>query len=179
MTPAPVLRLVTATETRESEQLLLRPFLAMAEAATEVPAVARYGCRRKPLPKTTRSVRALGSGETFDLFVDRLLRPRTFGECSQDPGPCPWLLCRHHLAVDVGPRGALKLAFPGKEVDELAETCSLRVADRGELTTEEVARLLGVTPERISQISMAAERKYALGVSKLRVFNDLVNGEWR
>jgi hypothetical protein len=179
MTPVPVLRLVSAAERHESEQLLLRPFFAMSEAATEAPAVVKYGCRRKPIPRTTRRTRGHGSGETFDLFVDRVLRPRTFGECSKDPGPCPWLLCRHHLAVDVGPRGALKVAFPGRDVDELAETCSLRAADRGAMTTEEIARLLNVTPERISQISMAAERKYALGVGKLRVYQDLVEGEWR
>jgi hypothetical protein len=178
MTPAPVLRLVAATDIAEAEQLLLRPFFAVAEAATEAPAVVKYGCRRRPAQKTHRT-RAHGSGETLNLFVDILLRPRTYGECSRESGPCPWLLCRHHLAVDVGPRGALKVAFGAKEMDQIPETCSLRVAERGPLTTEEIARLLNVTPERISQISMAAERKYAVGVGKLRVFQDLVEGEWR
>ena len=159
----------------EPTQLLLRPVIRFVEVAIKAPLCVRVACRRRP---AARAHRAAHLSETFDLF-NRVLRPRTFGECSKEPGPCPWLLCRHHLAVDVGPRGALKIAFPGKEVDELEETCSLRVAAQGELTEDRIAQLLGVTPERISQISMAAQRKYEAGIRKLRVFNDLVEGEWR
>jgi hypothetical protein len=176
---APILALVPIDARREPEQLLLRPFWAMTEAATRCPAAARYWCRNPAARNEWHPPLAWREGGVvLDLF-DRIARPRTFGECSRDPGPCPWVTCRHHLAIDVGPRGALKIAFPGKEVDELAETCSLRVSGRGDHTEEEIARLLGVSSERISQISMAAQRKYEAGIRKLRVFEDLTEGEWR
>jgi hypothetical protein len=44
--------------------------------------------------------------------------------------PCPFVGCEHHLYLDVED-GHLRYMFPDREVDQLAETCSLDVAMRG------------------------------------------------
>ena len=54
----------------------------------------------------------------------------TRAECAEGPRPCPYVSCKHHLYLDVNPEtGSIKLNFPDLEVDEMAETCSLDVAD--------------------------------------------------
>ena len=71
------------------------------------------------------------------------------------PRPCPFVSCAHHLYLDVNPdSGAIKLNFPHLEVWEMAETCSLDVADRGGITLEEVGAILNLTRERIRQVEV-------------------------
>ena len=71
------------------------------------------------------------------------------------PRPCPFVSCAHHLYLDVNPEtGAIKLNFPHLEVWEMAETCSLDVADRGGITLEEVGAMLNLTRERIRQVEV-------------------------
>lgn len=79
-------------------------------------------------------------------------RPRTRGDCIDGPRPCPFVSCVHHLYLDVSPAGSIKLNFPAREVDELTETCSLDVADRGGVTLEQVGALINITRERARQI---------------------------
>lgn len=102
-------------------------------------------------------------------------RPRTRGDCARGERPCPWLGCRHHLAVDVTSSGSivrdgvshLPLKAGSLVAEEFAEeasdalcsmqdTCSLDVADRGDATLHEVGELLGVTRERVRQIESMA-----------------------
>lgn len=85
-------------------------------------------------------------------------RPRTRGDCTGSGAarPCPFVSCSHHLYLDVNPEtGAIKLNFPHLEVWEMAETCSLDVADRGGVTLEEVGAILNLTRERVRQIEVA------------------------
>ncbi len=91
-----------------------------------------------------------------------VLRPLTRGDCDEDPGrPCPWVGCSHHLYLDVNPEtGAITFNFPHLEVWEMAETCSLDVADRGGITLEEVGKFTNRTRERVRQIQ---ERALAQG----------------
>lgn len=79
-------------------------------------------------------------------------RPRTRAECPA--GPCPWVSCVHHLYLDVSDdNGAIKINHPDREVWELAETCALDVADRGEgVTLEEVGEIMNLTRERVRQL---------------------------
>jgi hypothetical protein len=71
------------------------------------------------------------------------------------PRPCPFVSCEHHLYLDVNPdSGAIKLNFPHLEVWEMAETCSLDVADRGGITLEDVGAILNLTRERIRQVEV-------------------------
>lgn len=83
-------------------------------------------------------------------------RPKTRGDCFRMPRPCPWVSCRHHLYLDIDGKGNLKINHPGKELEELAETCALDAAGKTSRTLEEVAVLLSVTRERVRQIEQAA-----------------------
>lgn len=101
-------------------------------------------------------------------------RPRTFGEC-QARGlgtatqPCPYLSCAYHTACDVDERvGSIHFNAPWQAdpadgvpdlapaLERMAATCTLRVAEEGEQTLDEIAQTLGVTLERIRQIEVRA-----------------------
>jgi len=90
-------------------------------------------------------------------YPDDVDRPKTRGECENGERPCPFVSCKWHLYLDVNPlTGALKLNFPTLEVDELAATCALDVADRGGAILDHVGDLLNVTRERIRQVELQA-----------------------
>ena len=89
------------------------------------------------------------------VYPEDVERPHSREECAQMPRPCPFVSCAHHLYLDVNPEsGAIKLNFPHLEVWEMAETCSLDVADRGGITLEEVGAILNLTRERIRQVEV-------------------------
>jgi hypothetical protein len=98
--------------------------------------------------------------EQFVEYPTDAERPRCRGECIDAPRPCPWVSCKHNLYLDVNrATGSIKLNFPDIELEELAETCALDVADRGGATLEEVADGLNLTRERVRQIEMMAFEK--------------------
>lgn len=105
-----------------------------------------------------------------ELRVGRMLyppvdipRPQTRAECSEEARPCPWVACKYHLYLDVNPdTGSIKINFPDLEPWELAETCSLDVADRSGITLEEVGEIMNLTRERIRQVEVR-------GLLKLRM----------
>jgi hypothetical protein len=113
---------------------------------------------RKQLARDERDLRRAGAYRN---------RPRVYGDCEDTAGPCPWVRCRFNLFLEVDElTGAIKLNFPDKEIDQLAETCALRVVDqRGALSLEEVGKLVNLTQERVSQIeeSGLAKQKRGLG----------------
>ena len=93
-------------------------------------------------------------------------RPRTRGECAGGVRPCPWVSCRHHLAIEVTSAGAIKVNFPHMDTWDMRETCALDVADAGEHTLDEVGDLLNITRERARQLeSMALLEVQAKGVT--------------
>lgn len=85
-------------------------------------------------------------------------RPLTRGDCIDAPRPCPYVSCKHHLFLDVTQAGTVHFNHPGLEPDELEETCSLDVADRGGMVLESVGRLMQLTRERIRQIEVSGLR---------------------
>ena len=88
-------------------------------------------------------------------YPEDIERPATRLDCQSMSRPCPFVSCEHHLYLDVNPEsGAIKLNFPHLEVWEMAETCSLDVADRGGITLEEVGAILNLTRERIRQVEV-------------------------
>ncbi len=100
--------------------------------------------------------------------------PRTRGDCKDGPRPCPWVDCRHHLALDQ----ALAKAGNGQHELSLEHSCALDVADlaeqRGGLTLDEVGTILGVTRMRVLQIetlalTSARRAAMAMGVDLDRV----------
>ncbi len=102
---------------------------------------------------------------------ERYDRPRLRADCL--PGgvnemrPCPFVSCKHHLALDVTEKGSIKLSFPGADLasvdfDAMPHTCSLDVADEGEHTLDDVGAALRITRERTRQvIAMAAAKMMA------------------
>ncbi len=96
-------------------------------------------------------------------YPEDVERPKSRAECLDMPRPCPFVSCSHHLYLDVNPEsGAIKLNFPHLDVWEMAETCSLDVADRGGVTLEEVGAILNLTRERIRQLEVR-------GIDKIKV----------
>lgn len=110
--------------------------------------------RRLPVIRTT-SIRRLSRAELERgrvEYPEQFDRPRTRGECENSPRPCPFVGCRYHLYLDVNPRsGSIKINHL-IELEEMADTCALDVASRGEHTLEQVAEHMDLTRERIRQI---------------------------
>lgn len=89
------------------------------------------------------------------------VRPRVRSDCQlggpNAVRPCPWISCRHHLSVDVHEStGNVAETFPGQELRDMPDTCSLDAADRGGMTLEDVGARLNVTRERARQIEVLA-----------------------
>ena len=107
--------------------------------------------------RLTRDEKRLSELLVYPTDVER---PMTRDECKSMTRPCPFVSCSHHLYLDVNPEsGAIKLNFPHLEVWEMAETCSLDVADRGGITLEEVGAILNLTRERIRQVEVRGLHK--------------------
>ncbi len=103
-------------------------------------------------------------------------RPRTRGDCAAGERPCPWVSCRHHLAIEVTTKGNVRVdkrfaAHLEGSGPAPAETCALDVADRGGGTLEIVGGLFGFTRERVRQIEGIALRK-ARPVVQEKAFGD-------
>jgi len=83
------------------------------------------------------------------------VRPKSRAECVNGIRPCPFVSCRHHLYLDVNPKnGNIKVNFPDLEVEEMAHSCSLDIADQGGMTLEQTATTLNITRERIRQVEV-------------------------
>jgi len=111
---------------------------------------------RKELLRDRR--RAIRSGMDLPLLLTEEddMRPKTRADCIDAPRPCPYASCRYHLLLDVKPKtGSLVLNFPGKDVDEIPETCALDVAAEDGVTLERVGELTNMTRERVRQIEQA------------------------
>lgn len=89
------------------------------------------------------------------------VRPKSRADCELGERPCVFVACRYNLFLDVTAAGSITLNFPGQDLDELAETCALDVAERDRVTLEEVGSLMNVTRERIRQIETQALTRIA------------------
>ena len=124
------------------------------EVSRKVRQKRRTRARSKTIAPKRLTKEELRLGAMLPLFEDPE-RPAARGECKEGERPCPYVSCKHHLYLDVNPEtGSIKLNFPDLEVWEMAETCSLDVADRGGITLEEVGEILNLTRERIRQVEV-------------------------
>jgi hypothetical protein len=112
-------------------------------------------------PARSRDPRRFSSAEVEEgerWPTPDIARPRTRGECECGPRPCPWLGCRYHLGLDMHACGfAFKLQTTPPW--ELPATCALDVASIGGISTEDTARFLGITRQRVHQIEQGAMAK--------------------
>jgi len=148
------------------------------DATIELPPISndvRRSRRKREVRARTVSVARMTKRE---LELGRLLypadenddveRPKTRADCKDGQRPCPFVSCKHHLYLDVSARtGAIKLNFPDLEVEQLAESCSLDVADRQGATLEEVGTIMNLTRERIRQVEVK-------GLAKLQAAKEMV-----
>lgn len=122
--------------------------------------IHRIGTRRPRLIRSkTLDLRYGPKEATVVELYPEANRPKTRGDCEHGERPCPWMGCRHHLALDVKPNGNLRITWPDLGIDELEESCALDVAEQGPLLLEEIAPLLNVTRERVRQEEASAIRK--------------------
>jgi len=84
-------------------------------------------------------VKWIGMTETLNLYE------ATDGPCMARVEPCTRTMCRYHIHSD-----ARKLQIT-KSV-EIETTCSLKLANRGGMTLEEIGSIMGLTRERVRQI---------------------------
>lgn len=91
-------------------------------------------------------------------YPEGVQRPHTRGDCELPHGvrPCPWVSCRHHLALDVTPFGSVRI--DRRALEDMPETCALDAA-RHEHTLEEIGDITGLSRERVRQIEQAALAK--------------------
>lgn len=100
---------------------------------------------------------------TWDELEDLDLEPRPLYRADCPEGPCPYVSCKHHLYIEVNPiTGSVQFPFGTLDIDEIPETCSLRAAEQGPLTLDEVGKLTSRTKERIRQIEIQAAIKVRL-----------------
>lgn len=156
--PAPVLAVVPppVDEPTPVEEIDDEPGQAAVERVRSRLTVVDGRVRSKTIAPGRLSRAERIAGDDLDYPAD-IERPRTRGDCEQTARPCPWASCSHHLYLDANPEtGAIKLNFPHLEVWELAESCSLDVADRGGVTLEQVGAIINLTRERIRQVEVRA-----------------------
>jgi len=132
---------------------------------SELPAAGRRSRRKRQVRARTVAIKQMRKDELrlgAQLFPPQPhWRPQTHGECRGLERPCPFVGCKHHLYLDVSPRGGIKFNFPDLEVWQLEETCALDVAERpGGVTLEEVGAIMNLTRERIRQLE-------AIGLKRL------------
>lgn len=142
---------------------------AAQEAEPEVrdPRWSRAMARQRGIPsKKTLAVRritqvelAAGRAELAILGADQPYeRPRTRGDCSSVPRPCPFVACKYSLYLDVSETGSIVLNFPHLEPGEMPadRSCALDLAERGGMTLEDIAIATNLTRERIRQVELRA-----------------------
>lgn len=92
--------------------------------------------------------RALATGEPVAPRLAR--KPDTRAGCADVPRPCPFLSCRHHLALEVSPHGNLSAPIEVWSEGLLrGPSCALDVAEDGEHSRDEIALLLRVSKETV------------------------------
>jgi len=127
------------------------------------PSRRRTGTRGETIAISRWSVRELRAGVAEYPVAETASydRPRVRLDClpggCNEARPCPWVSCRHHLALGVDEHnGNIKLNFPDVDIECMNETCALDVADRGGETLDGVGERLNLTRERVRQLELEA-----------------------
>lgn len=106
--------------------------------------------RAKPVATISVNVGELPTLDAYDRAMLDADRPKTRGDCVDGPRPCPWVGCKHHNYLEVSPRnGTIRVNVPALE--DMADSCSLDVADEGPQILSRIGDIFRVTRERIRQ----------------------------
>lgn len=145
----------------------ISPEAASTDDGEGDPRWSRAAARRRGIPpKKTLAVRritqlelAAGRAELQALGADEpYWRPKTRGDCSRVPRPCPYVACSKNLYLDVSETGSIILNFPHLEPSQMPaeRSCALDLAERGPMTLEDIAVVTNLTRERIRQVELKA-----------------------
>lgn len=93
--------------------------------------------------------------EALRVLDEHEPRPQRRSECRNGPRPCPYVSCASHLYLTVTEAGTLQFNFPGKDVDELEETCAEDVIERGPVSASRAGALVGIRRGRVGQMERA------------------------
>jgi hypothetical protein len=161
-----MLTAVTTTDEQPVRSVRRRRRLGRDELGDRGFTIRETKVSAEDLAKLDAAIAALDADPGADEDLEDLAlaleaqRPRTRGECVGAARPCPFVGCRHHLALDVTDAGSLHVNAQ-LDLDQVGDTCSLDVADRGEHTLEQVGNLLNITRERVRQIERTGLKKSA------------------
>lgn len=126
----------------------------------------------KVLPKVTRASLEFGR-TTFPPDPEQRL-PSSREDCRGGPRPCPLCSCSMHLKYDVHPEtGSIWDNAPGVEIEDMAHTCALDLADAGPRSLEEIGEAIGMTKQGALLIEAKATAKIVAQADRLR---DLFDG---
>lgn len=146
--------------------------MTSAPASSTVPGADDADTPIRAATSTAAVVLRAGLSPTIPATPMANGRP-SYPACRASPRPCPWASCQYHLLADVTEGGALKVTgrrktlplresrrsvieeFIDDAVDTLElmdETCALDVADRGAHSIEQIADIMGLSNQRISQM---------------------------
>lgn len=117
-----------------------------------------------PPPKPTRPDRAV-------LHPMLRSRPRKRSQCIDGPRPCPWVSCRHHLAVDVvaGGQVLVRASWDDDSSELQGPSCSLDLAAAGPQWISTVGGAMGFGDTRMLQI----EREALMALHRLPLLQSL------
>lgn len=96
-------------------------------------------------------------------------RPMRRSECVGGARPCPLVGCEYNTYLRVVAGGkAIRIEHGERQPEDVPpeDSCVLDVADEGGATLERVARVLGVTRERVRQLECEALQKMAVRVTQ-------------
>lgn len=117
--------------------------------------------KRLTVSRSSRALAIIADDLVADVERVERERPKTRGDCVDGPRPCPFVGCRHHLALSVNPKtGSIHHAWDVDALDRMPATCSLDVADDGvERDQPVVARYLNVSHDRVRRVEERALSK--------------------
>lgn len=99
-----------------------------------------------------------------------VLRPTKRADClpggSNEHRPCVFASCKYSLLSDVTPTGRVIDVLADRDIHELPDTCALDAASKGGLDLHEVGDRLGVSRERIRQMSERAFDRVEKGLKQ-------------
>lgn len=113
---------------------------------------------RVSAPPRTKSAKDIKKASKIGILVETSwvdkIRPTKRGDCVDGPRPCPWVMCKYHLYLDVGDSGSVKFNFPDLGPLDMENTCALDIADQGGTTLDEIGNFMNLSRERIRQLEV-------------------------